>query len=33
MYRECGKLSDKNEEDDKNKLFDLLKKNINNWWD
>jgi hypothetical protein len=33
MYRECGKLSDKNEENDKNKLFDLLKLNINNFWD
>lgn len=33
MYRECGKLADKNEEQDKNKLFDLINKNIDNWWD
>jgi hypothetical protein len=33
MHRECGKFSDKNREEDKNKLFDLIKKNIDNWWD
>lgn len=33
MHRECGKLADKNREEDKNKLFDLLKKYIDNWWD
>ena len=32
-YRECGKLADKNREDDKEILFDLLRKNIDNFWD
>ena len=33
MYRECGKLAHKNREDDKDMLFDLLRKNIDNFWD
>ena len=32
-HRECGKLADQNREEDKNKLFDLLKLNIENFWD
>jgi len=32
-YRKCGKLANRNREDDKNKLFDLLKLNIENFWD
>jgi len=32
-YREYGRSSDENAENDKNKLFDLLKQNINNFWD
>ena len=32
-YRECGKLADKNREDNKEMLFDLLRKNIDNFWD
>ena len=30
---ECCKLADKNREDDKNRMFDLLKLNIENFWD
>ena len=33
MYIECSKLADKNREDDKEMLFDLLRKNIDNFWD
>jgi len=29
----CGKLADKNREEDKNRMFDLLKLNIENFWD
>ena len=32
-HRECGKLADRNREEDKNMLFDLLKLNIENFWD
>ena len=32
-YRKYGKLADRNREDDKEMLFDLLKKNIDNFWD
>ena len=33
MYRECGELANKNRENDKDMLFELLRLNIDNFWD